>query len=181
MTDRLARVLAHPLRDRVLFEYRDGPRCPSEVARRLGRPLNLVSYHTAVLARHGCLELVRTERRRGALTRFYRCTVDQAIGDGDWVHVPVALRRTLALETLGRLEAEARAAGLAGGFDGTAAHLTRTVLALDPAGVRAAREVLWRAIEELEAIAARSRAGDAPDRYEVAILAFPTGARDGTG
>jgi hypothetical protein len=176
VTDRLARVLAHPLRDRVLFEYRDAPACPSDVARRLDRPLNLVSYHTAVLARHGCLELVRTERRRGALTRFYRCTVDQAIGPGDWIGVPVPLRRALALDTLGRLEAEARAAALAGGFDGEAAHLTRIVLGLDAAGVRAAGDALWRAFAELSEIADDARArGGAREPYEVGILAFPAG------
>src|SRR3954453_3614820 len=102
MSDRLARVLAHPLRDRVLFEYQGAPAAPSEVAGRLGRPLNLVSYHTGVLVRLGCLELVRTERRRGGLTRVYRSTVGQILDPGAWIALPLPLRRALVLRTLGQ-------------------------------------------------------------------------------
>jgi DNA-binding transcriptional ArsR family regulator len=75
----MGRLLAHPLRDRLLFEYQGDPTSPSKVARRLGESVSLVSYHTDVLARNGCLELVRTERRRGAIEHFYRAIVAQDI------------------------------------------------------------------------------------------------------
>src|SRR3954463_12997504 len=112
MSDRLAQVLAHPLRDRVLFEYQGKPTSPARVARRLGRPVNLISYHTGVLLEHGCLALVRTERRRGALQHFYRSNIDQIVADDDWEAVPASLRRALVLATLRALDQEAREAVL---------------------------------------------------------------------
>src|SRR5690348_2701858 len=125
MSDRLARVLAHPLRQWILFEYERSPACPSDVARRLGRPVNLVSYHTGVLAREGCVELVRTERRHGALAHYYACSVDPVILADEWVSLPRALRRALTLTTLGRVATAVRNGALAGGFDDEHAHLTR--------------------------------------------------------
>jgi predicted ArsR family transcriptional regulator len=174
MADPLARIHAHPLRDHVLFEYQGDPASPSEVARRLGQPVNLVSYHTAVLVRHGCLELVRTERRRGATAHYYRSTVAQAIDDDDWVRVPAPLRRALTLGTLRVVADEAHAAALAGAFDARRAHLTRSHLTLDDEGIEAASRVLLAAFDELAQIAreSRMRRSDAHSVYEVAILAF---------
>jgi hypothetical protein len=177
MADRLARMHAHPLRDRVLFEYQADPMSPSEVARRLGRPVNLISYHTAVLVRHGCIELVRTEQRRGATTHFYRSTVAQTIDDEAWDGLPEALRRELVLGTLRVVAAEAHDAALAGRFDAPYAQLTRSQLALDVEGMREARDVLHAAFEALARIERESdaRAGEAAV-YEVAMIAFGSGA-----
>jgi hypothetical protein len=185
MSDRRAPVLPHWLRGRILLEYEAQPACPSDVARRLGQPLNLVSYHTRVLARQGCLELVRTERRRGALTRYYRSTGAQLMGDDDWAGLPAGARRALVLEALDHIAAEARQGALAGGFDGAHAHLTRWLVALDDAGERAVDGVLMRAAEEIAAIAAAGRARPGPRRaHELLLLAFvapgdvsPNGAR----
>lgn len=173
MSDGLARVLAHPLRDRVLFEYQAEPACPSEVARRLERPLNLVSYHTGVLARHGCLELVRTELRRGGEARYYRATVDQFIDDASWPTLSVVRRRSLALNTLGRATNEARRSALAGAFDAPRSHLSRTPVELDEAGVEAVSEVLRRTFDELSLIAGESHARSGAGRPQmVVMLAF---------
>jgi hypothetical protein len=185
MSERRARALAHWLRGRILLEYQAAPACPSEVARRLGQPLNLVSYHTRVLVRQGCLELERTERRRGALTRYYRATGAQLVGEDDWTRLPAAGRRALALATLDHIATEARQGALAGGFDGAHAHLTRWLVALDAEGERAVDDVLLRAADEIAAIAAASRARRAPRHvHELALLAFaappgviPSGAR----
>jgi hypothetical protein len=173
MPDRHAPVLPHWLRGRILLEYEAEPACPSDVARRLGRPVNLVSYHTGVLARQGCVELVRTERRRGALTRYYRATGLQLVGDEDWARLPAGERRSLVLEALDHIAAEARQGALAGGFDGANAHLTRWLVALDAAGEHAVDAVLLRAAGEIAAIAAASRARPGPRRvHELALLAF---------
>jgi hypothetical protein len=172
MSDRLAQVLAHPLRDRVLFEYQGEPTSPARVARRLDRPVNLISYHTGVLVEHGCLTLVRTERRRGALEHFYRSTIGQVVSDDDWVAAPTPLRRALALATLRALDAEAREAVLTGGFDAQAAAHARRMIEVDDAGARAVSDVLRRANDEIERIAGAS---PGPRRIEVALLAFDRG------
>ncbi len=170
MPDRLARVLVHPLRHRLLYEYQGEPANPGEVARRLHEPLNLVSYHTSVLARHGCVELVRTERRRGALTHFYRSKVGPVIEDGQWASVPGPVRRALVLGTLGLATDEARGAALAGGFDDPASHLSRSTLLLDDEGVQAVARCLREALERIARIG--DGAGGERRPYRVVLLGF---------
>jgi hypothetical protein len=172
MSEPLVHVLAHPLRDRVLFEYQGEPTSPARVARRIRRPVNLVSYHTRVLVRHGCLALVRTERRQGALEHFYRSTVGQLVSDDDWAGVPTPLQRVLALGTVRILDEEAREAAASGGFDGPRAVLIRKLLRLDDDGIAAVSHVLQRAFDEVERIASESGSRPGARRAEVALLAF---------
>jgi hypothetical protein len=172
MSDRLAQVLAHPLRDRVLFEYQGEPTSPARVARRLGRPVNLISYHTGVLVQHGCLTLVRTERRRGALEHFYRSAIGQIVADDAWEAAPPPLRRALALATLRTIDDEAREAVLTGGFDAQGAALARWVIEVDDEDRRAVSDVLRRARDEIERIVDPSRGRSGLQNFEVALLAF---------
>jgi hypothetical protein len=178
MSDRLGRVLVHPLRHRLLLEYYGEPANPSQVAHRLGEPLNLVSYHTGVLARHRCVELVRTERRRGAMTRFYRSTVPPVIEDGQWESVPAQLRRALVLGTLSLAAEDARRAALDGGFDAAEAHLSRTPLELDDEAVEASARCLREALEEIADIAGacRARGSAGRRRFEIVMLGFDPGS-----
>jgi DNA-binding transcriptional ArsR family regulator len=174
MADLVSDVLAHPLRDRILFEYQAGPTCPSAVARRLDRPLNLVSYHTRVLESAGCVELVRTERHRGGLRHYYRATVKQYIEDAEWRQLAPGRRRALTLGTLGRIADEARACALAGAYDAPGSHLSRVPVELDPQGVRDVAELLRRTFDDLARIAARSRSRAGRRRaHTVSISAFP--------
>jgi hypothetical protein len=175
MSDKLAQVLAHPLRNRVLFEYQGEPTSPARVATRLGRPVNLVSYHTRMLVEHGCVALVRTDSRRGALEHFYCSTLPPWITDREWDRIPASLRRALVRGTLHRLDEEAREAALRGGFDGRHAVLVRGLLELDDESLAAVGDVLQRAYHEVERIAEQSRGRTGRHLTEVALLSF---ARD---
>jgi hypothetical protein len=170
MSDRLARVLAHPLRDRVLLEYQGEPACASEVAARLDRPVNLVSYHTRVLVRHGCLELVRTERRRGADARYFRATVAQYIDNPGWRGLDVTRRRSFALNTLGRVADEARRGALAGAFEAPQAHLSRSPVELDDEGMLAVSGLLRRTFDEITRIAEASHARSGDRRPQIVVM-----------
>jgi DNA-binding transcriptional ArsR family regulator len=174
MSDRLGRLLLHPLRHRLLLEYAGEPDSPSRVAARLGEALNLVAYHTGVLRRHGYVELVRTERRHGALTRFYRSAVGPVIEPAQWESLPMPLRRALVLGTLALIVAEARQAALAGGFDLPEAHVSRVRLDLDAQGLAEVARLLNGADAAIAGIvaAARERAPDLRVPYEVAVLGF---------
>jgi DNA-binding transcriptional ArsR family regulator len=70
--ERLGRALGHPLRHRLLRVLTDRVASPKELAAHLAEPLPNVSYHVRVLAELGCVELVRTVPRRGALEHYYR-------------------------------------------------------------------------------------------------------------
>ena len=175
MSDEVARLLAHPLRPRLLVEY-DRPTSPSKIARRIQQPVNLVSYHTAVLRQRGWIELVRTERRRGATEHVYRSTGPPDIEDTDWARLSWRVRRAIVLGTLGGSADEAREAALSGGFDEATAHLSRRPLELDEQGVADVAATLREAAEELERIAAaaRERDPDGCERHQVAIQFYRT-------
>ena len=79
LDERLAKALSHPLRQRILQRLNEGGiRSPNELSRELGDPLGNVSYHVRILRELDCVELVRTEQRRGALEHYYRATASLA-------------------------------------------------------------------------------------------------------
>lgn len=173
MSDDMARLLAHPLRQRLLFEY-DRPTSPSKAARRLGQPVNLVSYHTDVLLRRGWIELVRTERRRGAVEHFYRSTGTRFIEDAEWVQLPLRIRHAIVLASLTGTADAGRAAALSGGFDHGAAHLSRSWLDLDEQGLAEVAATLREVITRVEQIAqsARDRDHAGCERHELVVQFF---------
>lgn len=70
----VAKALSHPLRARLLTLLVTES-SPSDLALIVGEPLGNVSYHVRELDRLGCIELVRTTPRRGALEHHYRARV----------------------------------------------------------------------------------------------------------
>src|SRR3954451_17343796 len=68
---RIAKALAHPLRARILQRLGERVASPGELAVELGASVGVVSYHVRMLRDYDCVELVRTEPRRGALQHFY--------------------------------------------------------------------------------------------------------------
>src|SRR4051794_21599199 len=81
---RIAKALAHPLRARILQRLGERVASPGDLALELDQPLGVVSYHVRMLRDYECVELVRTEPRRGALQHFYRATARPALNGDDW-------------------------------------------------------------------------------------------------
>jgi DNA-binding transcriptional ArsR family regulator len=79
---RLKKALSHPLRARALPIFAEGPISPNQVAKRLDVDVTSLAYHVRVLRKLGCIELVETKQRRGALEHFYR-TAGPAKKPGD--------------------------------------------------------------------------------------------------
>lgn len=75
----LAKALSHTMRARVLAVMAEGKTSPKQVAARLGEDVRGVAYHVRVLQRLGCIELVETKQRRGAVEHFYEVT-ERALG-----------------------------------------------------------------------------------------------------
>jgi DNA-binding transcriptional ArsR family regulator len=76
---RMAKALAHPLRAKVLNRLNEGVASPNEMSRELGEPLGNVSYHVKALLELGCIELVDTAQRRGAIEHYYRAVRTAAL------------------------------------------------------------------------------------------------------
>jgi DNA-binding transcriptional ArsR family regulator len=70
-----AKAVSHPLRSRILEMLAEEVSSPNELAGKLDERLPNVSYHVRTLLDLGCVELVRTAQRRGAIEHYYRAKV----------------------------------------------------------------------------------------------------------
>ena len=161
---RLAKALSHPLRAHVLTILNERVASPNQIANELEEPLGNVSYHVKTLAEMGCIELVTTEPRRGAIEHFYRAKVRPFFTDKDWKRLPPSARQGISDATLQLIWEDTSDALDAGTFDGrTDRHLSRSRLALDQTGWEQVNELLVDTINrvaEIEAECAERRTGD---------------------
>lgn len=184
ITQQLAKALAHPLRVRILSSLRKGISSPNQLAQELGEPLGNVSYHVKTLLEYDCVELVKTEPRRGAVEHFYRATERAFISDSDWAKIPASARRGISgaiLESIGSDSTRALVAGTMDARDDR--HLSRTPLQLDQQGwdevTRLLSDTLERALEIQKEAA--ERLGDdkaEPINSTLAILHFESSPDD---
>jgi DNA-binding transcriptional ArsR family regulator len=143
ITQQLAKALAHPLRVRILTSLHKGVSSPNQLSQELDEPLGNVSYHVKTLLEYDCVELVKTEPRRGAVEHFYRATERAFFSASDWQKIPASARKGISgsiLETVGQ---DATEALLAGSIDARSdSHISRTPLALDDKGWSDVTELL---------------------------------------
>ena len=157
LDERLAKAFSHPLRVRILQRLNEsGAGSPNALAQALGEPLGNVSYHVRVLRELNCVELIRTEPRRGALEHFYRATARPWLDDEQWAGLPAGFRRKTLSRTLSSILEQASTAGREGGFDGPEAHVSRVLFAVDAEGLREITALLDATLEAVRRIAAES-------------------------
>jgi DNA-binding transcriptional ArsR family regulator len=132
---RLAKALAHPLRVRLLAALNEGVASPNELSEQVEEPLQNVSYHVRVLLSLGCIELVRTAQRRGAIEHYYRAVMRPFFTEADWEQLPTSARHSISDVLLQQVWDDAARALKAGTFDDRDdRHLSRTPLMLDDTG-----------------------------------------------
>jgi DNA-binding transcriptional ArsR family regulator len=167
---RIAKALAHPLRARILQRLGERVASPAELAAELAAPLGVVSYHVRMLRDYDCVELVRTEPRRGALQHFYRATARPKLDEAQRRTLPSGLRRELSGETLRALVSDLGQAADAGTLKDPEVVVNRTPLELDDRGFRKLNRLLARTHDQALQIASESAARSA----DVAGGAFAT-------
>ena len=160
LDERLAKAFSHRLRVQILQRLDEvGEASPREIADALGEPVGNVSYHVRILRDFGCVELIRTEPRRGALAHFYRATVSPWLDDEQWAGLPPGFRRETLSQTLSEAVERASAASREGGFDTPEAHVSRAILALDAQGLAEITALLDETLAAVRRIAAESARG----------------------
>ena len=137
----------------------------------LGAPLGVVSYHVRMLRDYDCVELVRTEPRRGALQHFYRATARPTLDENQWRTLPAGLRGELTGEMLQELVSDLAQAADAGTLEDPEVVLTRTPLELDERGWKKLNRLLARTLDQALTIASESSARQAES---AAATVFPT-------
>jgi DNA-binding transcriptional ArsR family regulator len=143
----LGKAVSHPTRLRLLNLVNAGVQTPTELAARLGEPLENVAYHVKVLRRLGCLELIRTERRKGATTHFYKALVDPFEATGS-VRTDEKGRRALTATLLQEAFALAYDSTQQGRFDARPdRHLSVLSLSVSESGWRQLNAKLREVVE----------------------------------
>lgn len=153
ITQQLAKALAHPLRVRILSSLHKGISSPNQLSQELGEPLGNVSYHVKTLLEYDCVELVKTEPRRGAVEHFYRATDRAFLSDADWAKIPASARKGISgsiLESIGQSATDAMAEGTIESRKDS--HLSDTPLLLDEQGWKDLNKVLSNAVKQASEI-----------------------------
>ncbi len=153
---KLMKALAHPLRQQLLMALSEKVASPSELAEELGEPLGNVSYHVRMLVDLGCIELVSTTPRRGALEHHYKAVVRPLLDDASYATFPTSTKRALIGDLLKDIWADVAAGADADAFDDDQVHVTRQPLTLDAEGWDEVAKVLADAVDQIEDIKARS-------------------------
>lgn len=89
---RLVKALAHPLRVEILTILNERMASPNELSKELEEGLSQVSYHVKVLKDFECIEMVKTEPRRGAVEHYYRAIERSFIPDSEWKSLPDSIK-----------------------------------------------------------------------------------------
>jgi DNA-binding transcriptional ArsR family regulator len=132
---RLVKAIGHPLRARLLAILNERVASPNELAKETGEPLGNVSYHVRLLADLECVELVKTEPRRGAVEHYYQATIAPWFDKETWTQVPASLRSGASSTSLSLIVDEAAKAIRDGSFDSRPdRHVSRAPLMLDDEG-----------------------------------------------
>jgi DNA-binding transcriptional ArsR family regulator len=180
ITQQLAKALAHPLRVKILTSLHNGVSSPNQLSQELGEPLGNVSYHVKTLLEYDCVELVKTEPRRGAVEHFYRATERTFFSESDWKKIPASARKGITgsmLETVGQDATEALVAGTIDAR--TDSHVSRTPLSLDDQGWSDISSLLTDTLEKALEIQEEAATRLSDDKSEgitttLAILHFET-------
>jgi DNA-binding transcriptional ArsR family regulator len=156
---RIAKALSHPMRGRILTILNERTASPNEIAEMLDERLPNVSYHVRALLDLGCIELVDTAQRRGAIEHYYRALTRPFFSDGDWKRLPKSGRQSISDSSLQRVWEDVSDAMEAGTFEGrTDRHLSHTPMTLDDEGWRELAKLLAETLAEAQKIDSESRA-----------------------
>ena len=156
---RIAKALSHPMRARILVILNERVASPNEIAEAINERLPNVSYHVRALLELGCIELVDTAQRRGAIEHYYRAVVRPFFTDRDWKRLPLSGRQTISDTVLKVVWEDVSDAIEAGTFEARAdRHLTHSPMTLDEEGWTELAELISTTLAQADKIEAKSTA-----------------------
>lgn len=187
VSDRLAMAIGHSIRIDALRILNERTASPSELAKELGKGVSQVSYHVKELRDSKCIELVKTEPRRGAVEHYYRATRPAMVADEEWAKLPESTRQDISATVLQTIIGATAGSLQVGTFDKRAdRHLSWMPMQLDEQGWKELTAMLAEALEAAERIRAASaeRLSSAEEpglSTMVAMLGFETASKQQPG
>jgi Helix-turn-helix domain len=181
----LVKALSHPIRVNILEALQGRVASPSELSKEMDESLGVVSYHTNALVECGCLELVHTKPRRGALEHFFGVTPRSFIGHQDWRRAPLSLRGGVTSEAFRTFLEKASEAIDSGTIDSREdTTLSWMPITADEAGWGEIAAIMEETQKRLMAVHSRSSkrlAGADGIPVIVGLAGFEAGRRDRAG
>jgi DNA-binding transcriptional ArsR family regulator len=177
---RIAKALSHPMRARILAILNERVASPNEIAEIIHERLPNVSYHVRALLDLGCIELVDTAQRRGAIEHYYRAVVRPFFSDNDWRRIPRNGRQAISDSLLKAIWNDVSDAIEAGTFDSRAdRNLAHSPMMLDDQGWSELADLLARTLRDVEKIESQStrrlkKAEDAGVPTSLVLMQFET-------
>jgi DNA-binding transcriptional ArsR family regulator len=154
---RVAHAIGHPMRIDALSMLHERTASPKEIADEIGVPLGKVAFHVKELFNTGCIELVKTVPRRGAVEHYYRAARQPLLTDRDWRKLDDGeARQEIAGLAFKAVVTEGLAALRAGKMDDDDLHLSWQVVDLDAEGRRELAEHQLESLARTEQIRAAS-------------------------
>lgn len=178
--DRALKAISHPVRIEILRVLHNRVASPKEVARELGESVSNVSYHFKYLRLEGCIEVLDTAQRRGAIEHYYRAKELPAYDGESWATLPQAAREEISAVAVRNLLGETVRSLNAGSFDADENRpLSWKPVELDERGWKelVERQAKWmEELELIEAEAAERLAGEESSgrRVVAGTMAFET-------
>lgn len=154
---RLVKALAHPLRVEILTILNERMASPNELSKELEEGLSQVSYHVKVLKDFECIEMVKTEPRRGAVEHYYRATSRAYLTDRDWQSLPDSIKPGMSASGLKMIIDDVVGAINAGSFNAREdVHMSWTPGVVDEQGWNEAVDLVNETLEKVLDIHAAS-------------------------
>jgi DNA-binding transcriptional ArsR family regulator len=154
---RLVKALAHPLRVEILTILNERMASPNELSKELEEGLSQVSYHVKVLKDFECIEMVKTEPRRGAVEHYYRATSRAFLTDSDWQSLPESVKPGVSASSIQMIIDDVVGALTGGTFDARDdRHLSWTPGVVDEQGWDEAVDLANETLDRVLAIQAGS-------------------------
>ncbi len=192
----IAPALAHRLRVQILVAVNNTPMSPSqfveaglvpkEMVGSYGQALSLASYHFSQLMKAGCLEVIETIPRRGAVEHIYAGWSQKSVSEQVRRELPTADRAEISRLALQGLIACADSAMEAETFDRRLdRHLSWGSLTLDETGWEKLQRILAKAQNEIDALREEVKnsiesAGGSQIEATVGLLGFELPPRGST-
>lgn len=182
---RLIEALGHPVREHILAVLNERIASASEIGEEIGADVSSFYHHVEELEKLGCIERVKTKRRRGAKEHFFRAKRTVFFDDEAWRRLPESLKEDLAVSSLQALFDDvlgALSTGMLNARDDR--HVSWTPGTFDAQGWDEVMGLMNRTLEQLgriqEAADGRLAKGAYPEvSGTMAILAFETERRRG--